>query len=99
MGKEETKESRQIFSKDEDKVERSAASADIMDHAMPRVAYHRIVLSPSENEPVYDWKQWTRETMNDLEEKKGLKLHWYAVAHQNTDDHHVHVILAGAGYI
>ncbi len=39
--------------------------------------------------------------MDDLQEKKGVELHWYGVVHaharENTDTPHVHVVLAGAG--
>jgi hypothetical protein len=35
--------------------------------------------------------------LGDLEERKGLELHWYAVYHENTEHPHVHVLLAGAG--
>ena len=35
--------------------------------------------------------------MSDLEERQGVDLHWYAVHHENTDNPHVHVLLAGAG--
>src|SRR5213595_798738 len=35
--------------------------------------------------------------MEDLEESQGRELHWYAVKHDNTDNPHVHVVVAGAG--
>ena len=94
----EEQEDRAIFGKDLDDISRAEAMNDIMDHAKASVAYHKIVLSPDRTqEQVYDWKEWTRETMNDLQERKGLELHWYAVHHANTDDEHVHVVLAGGG--
>ena len=98
FGPEETKETREMFGKDKDEMSREEASAEIMDHAKSSVAYHKMVLSPDKSEEqVYDWKQWTRETMADLEEKKGLKLHWVAVHHSNTENEHVHVVLSGGG--
>lgn len=98
MGPDETRETREIFGKDEEGISRADAMNDIMDHAKSSVAFHKFVLSPDKtDEQVYDWQQWTRETMTDLQERKGLELHWYAVHHANTDDEHVHVILAGGG--
>lgn len=68
-----------------------------MKHAHRQVAYHEIVLSPGEDEPITDWHKWTRGVMDDLEKMQGRKLHWYAVKYDNTDNPPVHVVLAGAG--
>jgi len=70
----------------------------VMSHTSTSVNYHKIVLSPSSEEPVHDWQEWTRQVLNNLEEAQGKELHWYAVHHQNTEHSHVHVVLAGAGY-
>jgi type IV secretory pathway VirD2 relaxase len=93
----ETRDDRRIFSKDEDVVSRKNAVEDVMDHTSGSVNYHKIVLSPGEDEPINDWREWTRDVMSDLEERQGKDLHWYAVKHDNTDNPHVHVVLAGAG--
>jgi type IV secretory pathway VirD2 relaxase len=93
----ESRDDRRLFTKDEDRVTRSAAVQDVMDHAHTQVAYHKIVLSPGEDEHVADWHEWTRGVMDDLEKKQGRELHWYAVYHNNTDNPHVHVVLAGSG--
>ena len=93
----ESRDDRRIFTKDEDLVARSAAVQDVMDHANTQVAYHQIVLSPGEAEHIADWREWTRGVMDDLEKKQGRELHWYAVSYNNTDNPHVHVVLAGAG--
>lgn len=95
----EEPEDRRIFTKDQDEVARKDVRADIMAHADNRVAYHKIVLSPSdeEREGIEDWQEWTRGVMRDLEESKDVELTWYAVKHANTDDPHVHVVLAGRG--
>lgn len=97
MDEREDRDSRHIFDKEEDHVSRSEAVDDIMDHAHHNVSYHKLVLSPGENEPVADWHEWTREVMSDLEERQDKDLHWYAVFHENTDNPHIHVVLAGAG--
>ena len=93
----ETRDDRRIFSKDQDVVGRKDAVDDVMEHTSTSVNYHKFVLSPGEDEPVSDWREWTRDVMQDLEERQGRELHWYAVKHDNTDNPHVHVVLAGAG--
>jgi relaxase-like protein len=93
----ETRQDRHIFSEDSDDVKRSEAIDGIMDNTSSSVNYHKIVLSPGQDEPVADWREWTREVMHDLEEHQGKDLHWYAVFHNNTDNPHVHVVVAGAG--
>lgn len=94
----ELREDRRLFSKDRDAVDRKEAVDDVMEHTSARVSYHKIVLSPAEDEPILNWRQWTRDVMADLEEGQGKELQWYAVHHENTDHPHVHVVVAGAGY-
>ncbi|HEU5375445.1 MAG TPA: hypothetical protein VFV38_08405 [Ktedonobacteraceae bacterium] len=93
----ETPESRALFDAERDRVGREEVVNDVMSHTSPGVSYHKLVLSPADNEPVTDWREWTREVMADLEDHQGKDLHWYAVHHDNTDHGHVHVILAGQG--
>ncbi len=93
----ETRDDRRIFSRDEDVVSRKDAVNDIMEHTSTSVNYHKVVLSPGQDEPISDWREWTRDVMADLEESQGRELHWYAVKHDNTDNPHVHVVIAGAG--
>ena len=93
----ESREDRSIFSKDDDQVNRRDAVDDVMEHTSGSVSYHKIVLSPGDDEPVQDWREWTREVMADLEAEQGIDLHWYAVHHSNTEHEHVHVVLGGAG--
>jgi hypothetical protein len=96
-GGDETREDRTIFSDQKDAVGRHQAMDDVMTHTSSAVNYHKLVLSPSKDEPVSDWHEWTRSIMRDLEEFKRQELHWYAVKHSNTDDPHVHLVLAGSG--
>lgn len=93
----ESRDDRSIFSKEDDTVERRDAVNDVMEHTSHSVSYHKIVLAPSDDEPVQDWREWTREVMADLEDEQGKELHWYAVHHSNTKHEHVHVVVAGAG--
>ncbi len=97
LGEQESPESRRIFSKDGDQVSRREALDDVMAHTSTAVNFHKLVLSPGEEEPVSDYRAWARAIMSDLEERQGKDLHWYAVVHENTDHPHVHVVLAGAG--
>lgn len=93
----ESSESRALFDAERDRVGREEVVNDVMSHTSPGVSYHKLVLSPADNEPVADWREWTREVMADLENHQGKDLHWYAVHHDNTDHGHVHVIIAGQG--
>ena len=93
----ESREDRNIFNQDRDHIFRQEAIDDMMRHTMPRVDFHKIILSPSEDEPVTNFRAWTRAVMNDLAHAEGKHLHWYAVIHRNTDNPHVHVVLAGRG--
>src|SRR5713226_9655656 len=94
----ETREDRQVFDNEHDRVDRRTAHDQVMG-AEPAgdIYYHRMILSPSQEEPVEDLLQWTREVMADLEEQRGQDLDWYAAQHRNTDDPHVHVVLRGTG--
>lgn len=97
----ETREDRYLFSADNDHIQRVDAVNDVFDHTSYSALYHKIVLSPAEYEHVQDFKQWTRDIMNDLQEFKGVTLHWYAVVQsherENNNTPHVHIVLAGAG--
>jgi len=65
----------------------------------PRVVFHRLVLSPGRGAGVVrliDLQTWTRLVLMDLGHERGQRLVWVAAAHRNTDEPHVHVLLAGA---
>ena len=94
----ESRDDRRIFDNEHDVVNRRDAVDEVMEHTSTSVNYHKVVLSPGDDEPIEDWRAWTREVMHDLEEEQGRTLHWYAVHHQNTEHPHVHVVIAGAGY-
>jgi hypothetical protein len=81
-------------------INRKDALNDIEAHAGPgpRAAYyHKIMISPRQDVPVNDYRAWTRAIMHNLEQKQGKHLHWYAVQHKNTENYHVHIVIAGAG--
>lgn len=93
----ETKADRHFFNDEHDHIDRRGVSKEMMDEQAGDIYYHRIILSPSQEEPVSDWREWTREVMADLEDRFHQDLDWYAVLHANTDDPHVHVVLQGTG--
>src|SRR5258708_1203335 len=95
----ETKDDRQFFDDEHDAIDRRWVVKDLMNEQEQAgdIYYHRIILSPSQEEPVSDWHAWTREVMGDPEDHFNQDLNWYAVHHANTDDPHVHVVLQGTG--
>ena len=93
----ETKADRDLFDEQRDHVERREVHDEMMGERAGDIYYHRLILSPAADEPVSDWRTWTREVMGDLEARFDTDLNWYAVSHQNTDDPHVHVVLSGTG--
>jgi hypothetical protein len=87
----------ELFDAEHDQVDRSTALHGIMQYATSgQVRYHKIVLSPSASEHVTNWRAWTRGIMADLGRRLDANLHWYAIHHINTDNPHVHVVLAGS---
>lgn len=81
-GEHETREDRAIFSQDQDQVSRRQALDAIMQRTSTSVNYHKIVLSPSKDEPIHDWQEWTRNVMNDLADHKGQTAHLVRSASQ-----------------
>ena len=95
----ETHEERGIFDARGDVADRTAARALLTAAIGPRVVFHRLVLSPGAHFGVArptDLRTWTRLLLMDLGDRLGQRLVWVAAAHHNTDDPHVHVLLAGA---
>ena len=92
-GRDKDDNERAFFSDTKDEVSRSEIR-DHIDSQDPRYAVmHRIVLSPGINDT--DLKEFTRETMQELSDRKGQPLSWYAIDHRNTDHSHVHVCVMG----
>jgi hypothetical protein len=92
----ERKSDRVFFNAEQDRIDRRVIAKDIMAQT-GEIYYHRMMLSPAENEPVTDWKAWTRAVMADLEKRLGKSLNWYAMHHHNTDHPHMHIVLQGTG--
>jgi len=95
----EAREERTLFDARGDVADRTAARALLTAAIGPKVVFHRLVLSPGARSGVArptDLRTWTRLLLMDLGDRLGQRLVWVAAAHRNTDDPHVHVLLAGA---
>jgi len=95
----ERKEERTLFDAHGDVADRATARALLTAAIGPKVAFHRLILSPGRRAGVVrplDLRTWTRLLLMDLGHELGQQLVWVATVHRNTDDPHVHVLLAGA---
>src|SRR5579883_923456 len=97
-GERESKADRQFFNATQEGLNWRPVAREIMqEERAGDIYFHRMVFSPADNEPVTDWKAWTRAIMADLEKRLGKSLDWYATHHQNNAHPHVHVIMRGTG--
>ncbi len=95
----EAREERTLFDAHGDVADRATARALLTAAIGPKVVFHRLVLSPGRRAGVIrpiDLRTWTRLLLMDLGHDRGQQLVWVAAVHRNTDDPHVHVLLAGA---
>lgn len=90
-GEDREKGGRELFSDSEDQADSKALRKEIREHEGNGVVVHKLLLSPEINPA--DKKAFTREVLKNLGDEKGLDLRWYATAHQNTDHHHIHVVV------
>jgi len=84
---------REFFDRQREGVERGEVEQEMKQNQGRKVSMHKLILSPGDN--AVDLREYTRESMEALEERLGHKLNWYGVEHRNTDNHHVHVVIAG----
>jgi hypothetical protein len=89
----EGEKERKFFDRDKEGIERKDVYDAMMKGRGDRAAMHTIILSPGDNKT--DMQEYTRESMEALEDRLGHKLDWYAITHENTDHHHIHVVIAG----
>lgn len=89
----EGEKERKFFNRENEGIERKDVYDAMMKGRGDRAAMHTIILSPGDNK--IDLQEYTRESMEALEERLGHKLDWYAITHENTDHHHIHVVIAG----
>ncbi len=62
-----------------------------------RYLAHRLMLSPSDTECPDDLRAMAYRAMRGLAHAHDQPLAWVAVEHRNTDQPHVHILLAGGG--
>jgi len=91
-GPDREKGGREMFN-DRDDVDAREMRKAIKELGDSRVVVHKLTLAPEINPP--DKKAFTREVMQNLSKDKGLDLEWFAVEHNNTDHHHIHVVVLG----
>jgi hypothetical protein len=82
-----------MFSDREDRIDAKEMREAIKELGDSRVVVHKLTLAPEINPE--DKKAFTREVMENLGRDKGLDLKWFAVEHNNTDHHHIHVVILG----
>ena len=99
-----TESSRTLFGPDGAVSNRQAAVRDLTQHFGRGIAYHKLVLSPKDDERARidargseGWQDWTCTVMADLGARLGKDVYWVATKHANTKHPHVHVIVAGMG--
>jgi hypothetical protein len=91
------KKDRQFFNDQSDHIDRHWIQRSIMCGQKGNVYYYRLLLSPAYDEPVSNWRHWTRAVLRDLENRFGQTLNWYAIEHSDNDHSHIHVIMKGIG--
>jgi len=84
---------RELFSEAEDHVDSKEMRKLIKELGDSRVVIHKLTLAPEINPE--DKKAFTREVMQQLGRDKGQDLQWFATKHDNTEHHHIHVVLLG----
>lgn len=91
-GPDREKGGREMFN-ERDQVDAREMREAIKELGGSRVVVHKLTLAPEINPA--DKKAFTREVMQNLSRDKGLNLNWFAVEHNNTDHHHIHVVVLG----
>lgn len=88
---------RHFFNRQSNNVDRCCIHQSIMQRRIGNVYYYCLLFSPAHDEPVDDWRYWTRTILRDLENRFGQILNWYAIVHDEIKMPHVHVLLQGIG--
>lgn len=84
---------REFFGESDDELSARRLRKAVREMADSKVVVHKITLAPEINPD--DKRAFTREVMAKLGSEKGLDLQWVAVEHNNTDHHHIHVVVLG----
>lgn len=84
---------RELFSDVEDNLDGKKVRKAVREQEDSKVVAHKLTLAPEINPE--DKKAFTREIMHRIGSEKGLDLQWVGTAHNNTDHHHIHVVVLG----
>lgn len=84
---------REFFGEGDDEMSAQRVRKLVKEMKNSKVLVHKITLAPEINPD--DKKAFTREVMKKLGSEKGLDLQWVGVEHNNTDHHHIHVVVLG----
>lgn len=91
-GPDREKGGRELFN-ERDEVDSREMREAIKELGGNRVVVHKLTLAPEINPA--DKKAFTREVMANLSREKGLDLEWFGAEHNNTEHHHIHVVILG----
>lgn len=84
---------REFFGESDDDLSGKRLRKAVREMRDSKVVVHKLTLAPEINPE--DKKAFTREVMQKLAEEKGLDLQWVGVEHNNTNHHHIHVVVLG----
>ncbi len=84
---------REFFGESDDELSARRLRKAVREMRDSKVVVHKLTLAPEINPE--DKKAFTREVMQKLGEEKGQDLQWVGVEHNNTDHHHIHVVVLG----
>jgi len=84
---------REMFDENGDRVDAKEMRKAIREAGGDRVVVHKLMLAPEINPQ--DKKAFTRDVMAKLGQDMGRDLRWFGVEHNNTDHHHIHVVVLG----
>ncbi|MBX9686209.1 MAG: hypothetical protein K2X27_05875, partial [Candidatus Obscuribacterales bacterium] len=84
---------REMFNEREDSCDPAEMREAIKELGGSRVIVHKLTLAPEINPA--DKKAFTRDVMINLSQEMGRDLEWFAVKHDNTEHHHIHVVVLG----
>ena len=92
-GEDREKGGREFFGESDDDLSVKRLRKAVREMADSKVVVHKVTLAPEINPG--DKRAFTREVMQKLGSEKGLDLQWMAVEHNNTDHHHIHLVILG----
>jgi hypothetical protein len=92
-GPDKERAGRDLFNEQEDRLDAKEMKKAIKELGDSRVVVHKLTLAPEINPQ--DKKAFTREVMSKLGQDMGRDLRWFGVEHNNTEHHHIHVVVLG----